>query len=307
MRNNRFLDYLAYLVVRLCICIVQSLSMEMCHTLARTMAWLCNDLFRIRGRVVEENLTHAFPDLTARQRRDLSRGMWEHLFLMVFEIAHAPRKIHESNWRQHVQLNGSDPLVLALLDDRPTVIVTGHVGNFEVGGFVLGILGFPTFTVARNLDNPFLDRWLMGFRAATGQYIIPKNGGYDQILAVLGAGGTMTFLADQYAGPKGCWVDFFGRKASAHKAIALLSLENDAPVAVCCSRRAAKPLHFEVQVVAMADPRKCRGDIGTIHEMTQWYTDWLEKVIREQPNQYWWLHRRWKDPRKPKRAIAKAA
>ena len=85
---------------------------------------------------------------------------------------------------------------------------------------MLGILGFPTYTVARTLDNPYLDRFVNRFRAATGQHIIPKNGGYDQIVDVLARGGTMTFLADQYAGPKGCWVEFFGRPASAHKAIA---------------------------------------------------------------------------------------
>ena len=65
------------------------------------------------------------------------------------------------------------------------MIVTAHLGNFEVGGYVLGILGFPTYTVARTLDNPYLDRFVNRFRARTGQHIIPKNGGYDQILDVL--------------------------------------------------------------------------------------------------------------------------
>lgn len=308
MPRSRFVDYAVYLLVRVFICIVQALSLEMGTRLARGLAWLACDVFRIRAGVVDENLSHAFPQCPPAQRRTLARQMWEHLFLLVLEVAHAPRKIHETNWRHYVRLSGTDPLVRALLDDRPLVLVTGHFGNFEIGGFMLGILGFPTYAVARNLDNPYLDRFVSRFRRATGQYLIPKNGGYEQILVVLAGGGAVSFLADQYAGPKGCWVEFFGRKASAHKGIALLALEHDAPVAVCCARRLGRPLHFELHVQAMVDPRQTDAGVGTLPLMTQWYTRHLEAMIRQAPEQYWWLHRRWKDPR-PKRpsTSAKAA
>jgi KDO2-lipid IV(A) lauroyltransferase len=195
-----------------------------------------------------------------------------------------------------------------LIDDRPAVIVTGHFGNFEVGGYLLGVLGFPTFTVARTLDNRYLNRFVNGFRGATGQYIISKNDGFDQILAVMARGGTMTFLADQYAGPKGCWVEFFGRPASAHKAIALLAVEHDAPVAVCYSRRLESPMQFEMAFAGKADPREAGSGIGSIRDLTQWYTARLEEAVRQTPDQYWWLHRRWKDPRPARRkAAGKAA
>ena len=131
-----------------------------------------------------------------------------------------------------------------------------------MGGYVLGILGFPTYTVARTLDNPYLDRFVNRFRAGTGQHIIPKNGGYQQILDVLAGGGTMTFLADQYAGPKGCWVEFFGRPASAHKAIALLALDNDARVSVCAARRLGRPMQFELHNLATDRPAGSRQFAG---------------------------------------------
>jgi KDO2-lipid IV(A) lauroyltransferase len=265
-----------------------------------------HDVLRMRKKVVEENLAHAFPKLTPRQREAIARGMWEHLFLLVLEVAHVPRKIHETNWRQHIALRDVAPLMRELIGERPVLVVTGHFGNFELGGYALGILGFPTYTVARNLDNPYLDRYLTSFRAATGQHLIPKNGGYDQIEHVLSHGGTMAFLADQYAGEKGCWVQFFGRPASAHKAIALLALEHDAPVAVCYSRRQGGPMHFEMVSAAMADPHDTANDLGTVRDMTQWYTAQLEQAIRVAPEQYWWVHRRWKDTRK-KRPNRKAA
>ena len=306
MSRKNVVDYAVYLFVRILICIVQAVSLETGRKMTAACAWLMSDVLRMRAKVVDENLAHAFPDLTPEQRAALGRRMWEHLFLLVLEVAHVPRKIHETNWRQYIQLRDVAPLMRRLIGERPVIVVTGHFGNFELGGYALGVLGFPTFTVARNLDNPYLDRYLAGFRAATGQHLIPKNGGYDQIEHVLSNGGTMAFLSDQYAGEKGCWVEFFGRPASAHKAIALLALEHDAPVAVCYARRLSQPMQFEMVSAAIADPHDSASDVGTVRDMTQWYTAQLESAIRVAPEQYWWVHRRWKDTRK-KRESKKAA
>lgn len=305
MKIGLVIDYLVYVIVRILICTVQAMRVETGARIALVLAWLLSDVLRIRGKVVSENLAHAFPDMTPAARTRLQRRMWEHLFLLVLEVAHAPRKIHETNWREFVSLKNEAKLVRDLLDDRPTLIVTAHLGNFEIGGFVLGILGFPTYTIARTLDNQFLDRFVNDFRGKTGQRIIPKNGGYDQILEVLSGGGAMTFLADQYAGAKGCWVEFFGRPASAHKAIALLALEHNALVSVCASFRRTGPMQFEMNNYATIDPRDGANSLNTIPELTQWYTSGLEELICIEPGQYWWLHRRWKDTRRKKKKTAK--
>jgi len=307
MLARTVVDYGVYLLVRVVICIVQAMPARAARQLARWLAWLFCKLLRVRAEVVDDNLRHAFPQLSAQQRRALALAMWEHLFLLVLEVAQAARKIHHTNWRDYATLRNEKVLVRMLLSDRPVIVVTGHLGNFELGGYLLGILGFPTYTVARTLDNPFLDRFVNRFRAATGQYIIPKKGGYDQIVAVLASGRTMTFLADQYAGPKGCWVQFFGRPASAHKAIALLSLENDAPIAVCAARRCGNAMQIELLVDAVADPRDCPANADPVRYLTQWYTMRLEELIRHTPEQYWWLHRRWKDTRRPQLQRKQAA
>lgn len=307
MAWRRAADYAVYLVVRLLVCIVQGMRLESGHRLARLLAWLLADVVKLRGRVVEDNLVHAFPEMTAAQRRQLVRQMWEHLLVMVLEIAHSPRKIHETNWRDHIRLRGEAPLLRLLLEDRPTLVTTAHFGNFEAAGYLLGLLGFKSHTVARRLDNLDLDRFVNRFRSATGQYIIPKSGGYDQILWVLAHGGIMTFLADQAAGPKGCWVDFFGRQASAHKAIALLALEHRAPVVVSYARRLDRPMQFELATYAIADPAHDGPEFASVRSLTQWYTARLEDIIRTQPDQYWWVHRRWKDTRPQRAATRKAA
>ncbi|MBN2294948.1 MAG: lysophospholipid acyltransferase family protein [Pirellulales bacterium] len=285
------------MVVRVFICVIQAIRIETGHAIARGLAWLAGDVFHIRGKVLGENLRHAFPELSADQHARITREMWEHLFLLVVEVAHTPRKIHETNWRDFIGLSGAPMVVRELLSDRPTILVTAHVGNFEVGGYILGIFGFPTYTVARTLDNPHIDRFVNDFRGKTGQFIIPKNGGFDQIVSVLENKGVMTFLADQHAGRKGCWVEFFGRPASAHKAISLLSLDYDAPIVASYARRMDKPLQFQVCSTAIRAPRDSEGLPATVKELTQWYTKQLEDFVREVPNQYWWIHNRWKDPR----------
>jgi len=275
--HSKHLRYVfEYLAARIFICIIQAMRIETGAALARWLSWLLADVINIRKKVVDENLAHAFPRLSQSERRRLIRRMWEHL-------------------------------IRRMISDRPTLIVTGHFGNFEIGGVILGILGFPTYTVARTLDNPFLDRFINRFRGATGQHIIPKNGGYDQILDVLGSGGTMTFLADQYAGPKGCWVDFFGRPASVHKAIALLTLEHNASLVVSSSLRMDRPLRIEMNAKHFIDPGEAGDELATVPGLTQWYSHRLEEMIRRTPDQYWWLHRRWKDTRKARRKSKKKA
>ena len=296
MRRQRIVDFLVYMVVRILICIVQAMRIETGCRLARRLAWLFCDVLRVRGAVVDDNLAHAFPEPVAG--RAVAIGPAD-VGTPVPAGARSGPHAAENPRDQLARLRPPRPTKRSwsntCLHDRPLLIVAAHLGNFEVGGYVLGTLGFPTYTVARTLDNPYLDQFVNRFRAGTGQHMIPKNGGYDQIVEVLARGGTMTFLADQYAGPKGCWVEFFGRPASAHKAIALLALDNDARMSVCTVRRLGRPMQFELLNHKTIDPHEVGNCLGTVRELTQWYTTRLEELIRHTPDQYWWLHRRWKD------------
>ncbi|MDR1269519.1 MAG: lysophospholipid acyltransferase family protein [Planctomycetaceae bacterium] len=294
------IDYFVYLLVRVLFCVVQSLSLKTGHALARKLAWLFTDLIPIRRSLLHENLLTAFPEKTQQERHHLIMLMWEHLFLMGIEIALANRQIRDLNWKSHIHLTGALPLLSLLHQNRPVILVTGHFGNFEIGGFSLGILTYPSNSVARPLDNPFLNRFIKNFRESTGQFLVSKNGGAPDILRVLENNGLMAFLADQSAGPKGCMVDFFGKPASTFKAIALLSLQFKAPIVVCYSLRKInengdfEPMKFEMNIAGILDPLYLPPDIQNVKEITQWFTLKLEEGIRCHPEQYWWLHRRWK-------------
>ena len=293
LRN--LLDYSVYVFVRVFICAVQCAPLDVCLRVSELLSVLFYDVLRARRRLVDENLAYAFPEKSPKERKLLARRMWKHLFLMVAEVAHAPRSLHGVNWFRHVTIENGRELFTSLQEDRPIILITAHFGNFEIGGFLLGLLGYPTFSVARKLDNPYLDKFIGEFRGKTGQFIIDKNTGYEDILDVLEHKGIMAFLADQSAGRKGAWVKFFGRPASAYKAMALMSVQYDAPIFVCYAlRQDDVPLKFTMRMVAKLDPRDLPEDVSTIQQITQWHVSKLEEQVRLAPDQYWWLHNRWK-------------
>jgi KDO2-lipid IV(A) lauroyltransferase len=288
------IDFSVYLLLRALVSIVQALPLEACEKGAAVLATIVTRVITIRRRTVDENLKQAFPNFTAEERQAIAWQMWRHLLLMMAEIAHTPRKIHETNWKQHSHIINQERFVRTLLSGRPLVIISAHYGNFELGGYLMGLFGFPTYTVARPLDNRYLDRFVNEFRGRTGQYMLAKKGSGDDIQRVLASGGILTLLGDQHAGKKACWVNFFGRPASTHKAVALFSLGNDAPTMVSYARRLDRPLHYEVGPEAICDPQDPNFELGSIPLLAQWYTDHLENLIRRSPDQYWWLHQRWK-------------
>jgi KDO2-lipid IV(A) lauroyltransferase len=280
---------------------VQSSRLETCETWAGALAWLAYDVLRFRRDVIDDNLRHAFPDWTEFERRDVARRMWRHLVLLGCEVALAPRKIHDTNWRDFVSMRGSRALIQLMLSKRPKVIVSGHFGNFEIAGYVMGIFGCRTYAVARPLDNPFLHRYVERFRGSTGQFLLPKDGSAPQIQAVLAAGGALGLLADQHAGKRGCWVQFFGRPASCHKAVAVFTLSYDAPMLICSARRSKRALQFDMGLDDAFDPRDGDPRLQGVVPLTQWYSEVLEREIRQAPEQYWWVHRRWRKQPPPRR------
>lgn len=289
------MDWCVYVLVRVVVCVIQSVRIETCDKIADSLSWLAHEKLRIRYKITDENLSHAFPEMTPAERHVLGRKMWRHIILLLCELVHAPRKIHRTNWREYVSTKDLELEAEYLLSDRPVVVVSGHFGNFEVGGLISALIGYPTYTVARTLDNPFLDQFIKRFREATGQYILPKKGSSYQVDQVLNSGGTLMLLGDQSAGPKGCWIEFFGRLASCHKSVALFSLTQGAPMVFGYSKRVDnQPMKFEVGVLGVYDPAK--DGMRDIEELSQWYSGLLEKAIRSAPEQYWWLHRRWKQP-----------
>jgi len=294
-QRSKVADYLVYLVVRFAVCIVQALSYGAACRLADLFAWLGYHVDRRHRRVADDNLRHAFGDQLGPAERDrVVRAVFRHFCRIVIEMIHLPRRLGVTSWKRHIELVNGDRIVGALLADRPLMIVTGHFGNWEMAGYALGLFGFRTHAVARRLDNPYLDRFLDRFRRRTGQAILDKNDDYDRIQQVLAGGGVIATLADQDAGRRGLFVDFFGRPASTHKAVALLALAYDAPILVAGTPKVGEPMRYQIVVEDVILPEEYAGQRDPVRAITQRFTSALERLVRRHPEQYFWLHRRWK-------------
>jgi Kdo2-lipid IVA lauroyltransferase/acyltransferase len=293
------LDYLVYLVVRGVVAFVQGLPLAWAVSFSELLAWLIHRVDKRHRKVAAENLRFAFPEKSTAEIDALVWDCYRHFLLVIIEIAVLPRKLRVENWRNFASMVTSEPVVRGLLVDRPLLIVTGHFGNWELAGFALGALGFKTFAIARVLDNPHLEKFLKQFRQATGQTIIAKKDDFERLTVAMQTGGKVATLADQDAGTRGVFVPFFGRMASAHKAVALMALEFNARIVVIGVPRVGGVLQYHIQCEDSFDAADYADRPDAVKAITERYHQALERLIRRHPEQYFWLHRRWKTEPRP--------
>ena len=302
-----FTDFAVYLVVRVIVCIVQAVPTAWAFGFANLLAAVAYRVDKRHRNVAADNLRHAFPERSDAAIDRIVRDCYRHFATVLIEMLLLPRKMRVANWRNYGSMVNGGPVVAGLLDRRPLLIVTAHFGNWELAGYALGVFGFRTFAIARVLDNPYLDRFLQKFRQATGQTVIAKKDDFDRLTTVLQSGGKVATLADQDAGPRGVFVEFFGRPASAHKAVALMAMEFDAKMVVIGVPRIGSNFHYEITGEDEIDPRDYAGRPDAVKAITQRYHAALERLIRRHPEQYFWLHRRWKTQPGAKKSKPKPA
>ncbi len=312
MRGKDARYLLEYVAFRLIVCLVRTLPNRAAVWLAKGLGGFVHYVLprkMTRYKVAAENIRTAFgADLPEAEVSHTIHQMWVHLFRVIIEIAQLPSKVRLYNCADVIRFHNRELSVQALSQGRPVIFLSGHFGNWELANTTFGCFGYPTGVVARDLDNPWLHEWFERFRQHTGHRLISKKGGSDQMTQFLDQGGTLGLLGDQDAGRRGLFVEFFGKPASTFKSIALLARQYDALIAVAYARRLpddknARWTQFEIGCEAVLDPRDYDMDV---EGLTQDYTAALESAVRKAPEQYFWVHRRWKTVPGQKRARKRA-
>ncbi|MEO2035781.1 MAG: lysophospholipid acyltransferase family protein [Planctomycetaceae bacterium] len=315
--DTRKLRYrLEYAVFCTIVFVIQSLPLKTAERLTDMLAVLVHRLpGKInRRQIAVDNIRRSFSNLSEYQIDHMILGMWKHLFRMVFEITHIRRRLRLETATNILDFSRREQCVSAVLSGRPVIFLGGHFGNWEISVNTFGHFGFPMGVIARDLDNPWLHKWFLDYRESSGNWMISKSGGGTDLVNSLETCGMASLLCDQDAGGRGIFVDFFGRPASTFKSIALLALEFDAMIIVGGGRRLERTestrtnwVPFELATEAVIDSRDFDSS-NALQELTQAYTTALEQLIRRSPEQYFWVHRRWKsEPRRGKRQSQKAA
>lgn len=293
--RNKYLDYAVYLAYRFFEMWMRFFTARANYPTYRLFGDIAFYIDRRHRRRAVEHLRRSFPDWPERRILLVARKSMQSFSKLAMEIMFTPKLITRAAWRKRVRFRNLQENVRLMLENTsPVLYVTGHFGSWEIAVYTMSILGFPVHAVARALDNPYLDAYIRGIRQRSGLTILDKKGAIEQVDDILDGKGILGWVADQDAGRKGLFVDFFGRKASTFKSIGLLAIRYEAPIVVGYGLRLDEEFHFEVAVEKVIHPRDWTDKEKPLEWITQEYTKALEDVVRRYPDQYLWSHRRWK-------------
>jgi KDO2-lipid IV(A) lauroyltransferase len=258
------------------------------------IAWCAyRGLGRLR-RVGERNLELALPKLSIRERRQILRGVFRSLGRQLVEFCRMTRYTAE-NTRGWIRIEGLENYLAAKARGKGVLIVTGHLGAWELSGFYHSLMGYPMGMVIRRLDNRRLDDFVNGIRCLHGNRVLHKDDFARGLLTAMRQGETVGILMDtNMTPPQGVFVEFFGKQACTASGVARVALKTGAAVLpgfmVWEEAEQSYVLHFGAELV-FARTGEAEADIIAA---TQQCTSAIESWIRRYPDQWLWIHRRWK-------------
>ncbi|HLZ13095.1 MAG TPA: lysophospholipid acyltransferase family protein [Candidatus Acidoferrum sp.] len=281
---------LAWLLVKFIGVLPRRLARGIASATVRILLWM---LPRLR-KIAMFNLRLAFPDWTDARREQTLREMARYLAWQAVEFARFP-KYNRGNIERAIEIEGHENFLAAQRKGKGVLILTGHIGAWELSSFAHAVYGYPMHYLARPLDNARLDAFVNRFRCLSGNRPIYKNESARAVLKTLHGGGIVGILADQNTLPEeGAFVEFFGKDACTTTGIARLALHTGAAVvpgyAYWDAPEGKYKLRFD-PAVEIAETGDAERDVV---ENTRRFARIIENIIRKFPEQWVWVHARWK-------------
>src|SRR5713226_6471553 len=287
-------EWLAYAGVWIVLKLTVALPRRLARVLAVTVARMLFAVTPKLRKTAEFNLQLAFPEWTNTQRAATIRGMVRNLGWMAAEFARMPRYTRK-NIEDVIVLDGHENFLKGQRRGKGVLFLTAHMGAWELSSFAHALYGYPLHYMARPLDNARLDVLVNRYRGLSGNAPIFKNESARTMLKILREAGTIGILADQNTLPEeGMFVDFFGTHACTTTGIARVALHTEAAVvpgyAVWDEALKKYRLRFEspVELIQTGDAER------DILENTAQFAKVVEAIIRKYPEQWAWIHARWK-------------
>ena len=253
-------------------------------------------LDRPHRRVGMRNLEIAFPDKRVVERRRILRASFLNLGRMAAELAHLPR-LSVERLRDMVRFADEDWWREAISWERSTgvLVLSGHFGNWELLVFAHGMRGHPVHMVHRTIANPLVDRWLNALRARAGTKAIRKREAARAVLAALHDRGLLVLPFDQNSTRGlGVFVDFFGVPASTNAGLARIALRTDAPIVPVFIVREGRTARHRVHVLPIMQVERTDDPVSDVVRNTRRFSAVFEEMVRRYPEQWFWVHKRWK-------------
>lgn len=287
-RRSRLRNAVEYGLAVLVLKSLEWAPLALAHGMARGYARLLDLAVPRLRQVALQNLSMALPELSEARRSAIADGVFDSIARMLVTFAKFPA-IARDPLDRWVRVEGYEHVKQALQAGKGVLFATAHLGNWELSAFVHARFAAPMHVVARPLDNPYLDRLVERRRGLSGNRVILKQDSARAILKALAANEAVGVLIDQNAAlESGVFVDFFGIPASANPGFAKLAAHSGAAVipgfALWSSEERRYVLRFDAPVPISGDAARD----------TQALQARVEAAIRQYPDQWLWIHRRWK-------------
>jgi Kdo2-lipid IVA lauroyltransferase/acyltransferase len=288
--------YAQYYGIRGSAAALRRLSFERAGAIGERIGTLGYRPLGIRRAVVERQVAAAFPGLEQPEVARIARASYANLGRTTIETALLPTYSREQVLALVDESPGWDVVERARALGRGVLFVSGHIGNWELGGAYVAARGVPLEAVARRMENPLFDRYLTETRRRIGMTVIHDADAVRRVPRAMREQHGVAFLVDQGAvGLASTWVPFFGRYAKTPRGPAVFALRLRTPVLFACALRQPSGrfvVHFEE--VPVEPTGTLDADVDRIVAS---YTSTLERWVRRAPEQYFWQHRRWKHQR----------
>lgn len=287
-RRSALRNALEYAAARVALATLEWTPLPLAWALGRIYARALEAAAPRLRRTALRNLELAYPEMDAAGRARIARGVFGSIGRMLVVFARLPR-INRENIGRWIRYEGFEHFAAAQARGRGVLFATAHLGNWELSAFAHALMAEPMHVVARPLDNPLLDRLVERRRTLTGNRVITKKEAARPILSALRRNEAVGVLIDQNTAPEeGVFVNFFGVPACAGTGFARLAARSGAlmvPGFALWSDAEGK------YVLRFYPPLEATGDAACDTARLQ---QALERVVREFPDQWLWVHRRWK-------------
>ncbi|HZR30540.1 MAG TPA: lysophospholipid acyltransferase family protein [Terriglobales bacterium] len=285
---------LEYAPVWLLVRVLGALPRSLSRAAAIAVAWTVYLLHARLRAVGMRNLALAFPEKTSNQRRRIVRGVFTSLGRLLAEACHFPRYTLE-NVDEVAVYDGYENFEQANQRGKGVLFLTAHLGGWEIGSFVHSLHGHPLQIVVRPLDNPYLDDLVRRYRTLHGNSTFGKEDFARGLLSAMKGAKTVGILMDtNMTPPQGVFVDFFGHPACTASGVARVALRTDAavvPAFTIWDREAGK---YRIRFDPALTLARTGDDAADVTANTALFTKVIEDYVRRYPDQWLWVHRRWK-------------
>lgn len=251
------------------------------------------DILRIRRDIVLDNLKKAFPDWTVEKRVQVGRTSLRLMGRSLIQYSYLPF-ISPDSLKKLVKFEGFEHLDKALEEKKGACLLTLHLGNGDLGVAALSLMGYPINLISKEFTLRWLNDMWFGMRAKLGtKFIAPRNSSYS-ILKALKENEVVIFVLDQFMGPPiGVKTRFFGHETGTAMGLTVMSKRTQAPVLPVYMKWNSDGTHTLTCLPPVEFEEQSNNE-ETLTYMTQKYSDQLEEIIKKHPDQWMWIHRRWK-------------